>query len=257
MTDTFAGTLTGVSWTCSGSGGATCAANGSGNINDTVNIPVGGTATYTVNATVSASATGTLSNTATVTPPGGTTDPTPGNNSATDTDTLTLTPQADLGITKSDGLTSAVPGQGITYTITVTNNGPSNVTGATVTDTFAGTLTGVSWTCSGSGGATCAASGSVNISDTVNIPVGGTATYTVTATISAAATGTLSNTATVTPPGGTTDPTPGNNSATDTTTVTTPPTPVAVPTINEWGMIILLVLQGIGALYYLRRRVRS
>jgi hypothetical protein len=33
--------------------------------------------------------------------------------------------------------------------------------------------------------------------------------------------------------------------------------PVAVPTMNEWGMIMLLVLQGIAALYYLRRRVRS
>jgi uncharacterized repeat protein (TIGR01451 family) len=31
----------------------------------------------------------------------------------------------------------------------------------------------------------------------------------------------------------------------------------AVPTMNEWGMIILLVLQGLGALYYLRRRVRN
>ncbi len=50
--------------------------------------------TYTVTATVSAAATGTLANTATVTAPAGVTDPTPGNNSATDTDTLT--PQADL-----------------------------------------------------------------------------------------------------------------------------------------------------------------
>src|SRR5262249_14775038 len=43
----------------------------------------------TLTGTISASATGTLSNTATVTAPGGITDPTPGNNSATDTDTLT------------------------------------------------------------------------------------------------------------------------------------------------------------------------
>jgi hypothetical protein len=33
--------------------------------------------------------------------------------------------------------------------------------------------------------------------------------------------------------------------------------PVAVPTMNEWGMIILMVLQGMGALYYMRRRIRS
>jgi len=34
-------------------------------------------------------------------------------------------------------------------------------------------------------------------------------------------------------------------------------TPLAVPTINEWGMIILIVLQGMGALYYMRRRIKS
>ncbi|MBK6407396.1 MAG: hypothetical protein IPF66_21675 [Holophagales bacterium] len=51
-------------------------------------------------------ASGTVSNTATVAAPGGVTDPSPGNNSATDTDTLT--PQADLAITKTDGVTTAV-----------------------------------------------------------------------------------------------------------------------------------------------------
>ena len=44
--------------------------------------------TYTASCTISAAATGTLSNTATVTAPAGVTDPTPGNNSATDSDTL-------------------------------------------------------------------------------------------------------------------------------------------------------------------------
>ena len=52
--------------------------------------------------------TGLLSNTATVDPPNGVTDPNPGNNSATDTNTLT--PQADLTIAKSDGKASVVPG---------------------------------------------------------------------------------------------------------------------------------------------------
>ena len=40
---------------------------GSGDINDTVNLPAGGSFTYTVIATISPSATGTLSNTATIT----------------------------------------------------------------------------------------------------------------------------------------------------------------------------------------------
>jgi hypothetical protein len=74
-----------------GAGGGTCTASGSGNINDTANLPTGGSVTYTASCAISASATGTLSNTATVAAPGGVTDPTPGNNSATDTDTLAST----------------------------------------------------------------------------------------------------------------------------------------------------------------------
>ena len=51
---------------------------------------------------------GHLVNTATVDAPAGVTDPTPGNNTATDTDTLT--PTADLQITKTDGVAAVVPG---------------------------------------------------------------------------------------------------------------------------------------------------
>jgi uncharacterized repeat protein (TIGR01451 family) len=120
---------------CVGAGGGTCgASSGAGNINDLVNLPVGASVTYTVNALVNAAATGTLSNTATVTPPTGVIDPTPGNNSATDTDTLA--PTADLSITKTDGVASVVPGTTVTYTIIASNNGPSNAPGAIVADTL-------------------------------------------------------------------------------------------------------------------------
>ena len=44
-------------------------ASGSGNINDTVNLPVGATITYTLIANIASGATGTLVNTATVTAP--------------------------------------------------------------------------------------------------------------------------------------------------------------------------------------------
>jgi uncharacterized repeat protein (TIGR01451 family) len=215
VADTFPASLT-ATWTCAGVGGGTCTASGSGNINDTVNLPVGGSVTYTVSANISASATGSLSNTATVTPPAGVTDPTPGNNSATDTDTITQS--ADLSITKTDGVTTVTAGGTTTYTITASNAGPSNVTGATVADTFPASLT-ATWTCVGAGGGTCTASGTGNINATVNLPAGASVTFTVTANISAAATGSLTNTATVTPPAGVTDPTPGNNTATDTDTI--------------------------------------
>ena len=218
VADTFPASLT-CTWTCVGAGGGTCTASGSGNINDTVNLPAGGSVTHTASCAVSAAASGTLANTATVAAPPGVADPTPGNNSATDTDTLAAS--ADLAITKTDGVVSVTAGGTTTYTITASNAGPSNATGATVTDTFPASLT-CTWTCVGAGGGTCTASGSGNISGTVNLPAGGSVTYTASCGISGAATGSLSNTATVAAPAGVTDPTPGNNSATDTDTILVP-----------------------------------
>ncbi len=215
VADTFPASLT-CNWTCAGAGGGTCTAAGAGNINDSANLPSGGSVTYTAVCTISGAATGTLSNTATVTAPGGVTDPSPGNNSATDSDTLGAS--ADLSITKTDGVTTVTAGGSTTYTITASNAGPSNATGATVADTFPASLT-CNWTCAGAGGGTCTAAGAGNINDSANLPSGGSVTYTAVCTISGAATGTLSNTATVTAPGGVTDPTPGNNSGTDSDTI--------------------------------------
>jgi uncharacterized repeat protein (TIGR01451 family) len=214
VADTFPASLT-CTWTCVGAGGGSCTASGSGNINNTVNLPSGGSVTYTAICAISASATGTLSNTATVTAPAGVTDPTPANNSATDVDGLGAT--ADLAITKTDGVTSYTPGSSVTYTITASNAGPSNAPGSTVADTFPASLT-CAWTCVGAVGGTCTASGSGNINGTVNLPAGGSVTYTASCTISAAASGLLTNTATVTAPGSVTDPNPANNSAADSDT---------------------------------------
>ncbi len=214
VVDNLPAEITGATWTCAGAAAGDCVvSSGSGNINRIVNLPAGGSVTYTLTGTISAAATGSLSNTATVTAPGGVTDPTPGNNSATDTDTLT--PPADLGITKTDGQTTAVPGTPVTYTIVVSNAGPSAAIGATVVDAVPAEITGATWICVSAGGATCTASGSGSINQTVNLPVGGTVTYTLTGTISATAKESLANTATVGVPSGMSDPNPANNSATD------------------------------------------
>ena len=216
VVDNFPAVLSGITWSCVGSGGATCTANGTGNINDSVNLPVGSFVTYTVNANVSPAATGNLVNTASVAVPVGISDPAPANNTATDTDTPLF--NVDLRITKTDGVATYTPGTSVTYSIIVTNTGPANATGATVADTFSAQATGVSWTCAAAGGANCTASGTGNINDTVNIPVGGTVTYTAIVAISPSATTNLVNTATVTAPGGYSDTAPGNNFATDTDT---------------------------------------
>jgi uncharacterized repeat protein (TIGR01451 family)/CSLREA domain-containing protein len=222
VNDIFPPSLIGVSWTCSASIGSSCSAlTGAGSINNvSVNLLAGGTATFTANATVSNTAFGTVNNTATVTAPPGVTDPNTGNNSATDSDTVTP-PTADLSITKTDNQTTAAAGSAVTYTIVATNNGPANVTGANVTDTFPAGLTNVSWTCTASSGSSCGipgGGGNINANN-VSLLANGTATFIASGTLSATS-GTLSNTARVTAPPSVIDPNINNNSATDTDTIT-------------------------------------
>ena len=177
-------------------------------------IAAGGSKVVTVTYTVPSSTTANQTNTATAT--SATTDPGVFPNTASDTNTVTTI--ADLSISKTDGVATATPGASTTYTIVVGNAGPSNVVGASVTDTFPAAITGTSWTAVQAGGATgFTASGSGNIADTVNLPSGSSITYTVVASISAAATGSLVNTASV---ASAADTTSGNNSASDTDTLT-------------------------------------
>jgi hypothetical protein len=131
-----------------------------------------------------------------------------------------VNPTVGLTIAKTDGQTSAVPGTGITYTITVTNTGGVGLTGVGVTDPFPVTLTGVTWTAVYTGtGSTGPASGSGDINVTsITLAAGGTVVFTVTGTIAPSATGVLSNTATVVAPGGVA--VSGPTTATDTTLLT-------------------------------------
>jgi uncharacterized repeat protein (TIGR01451 family) len=215
VTDSFPPSLTGVTWTCTAAGGASCiVSSGSGDISRTVNLPQGGSVTFVAVGKLSAGGGGTLDNTATVSAPSGAPDQFPADNTATDSDTII--PGADLTVTKTDGQATAVPGQVISYTITVTNSGPNPVSGVTVSDPATPSLTGVAWTCSPSGGASCgAAAGPGDISDTVDLPVGGTVTYTLSGTL-VANPQSLSNTAAASLPAGYGDPNPDDNSSTDT-----------------------------------------
>lgn len=223
VADTLPAGFDGASYSAIATGGATgFIASGSGNINDTVNMPVGSTITYTITGTIDAAATGTLLSVATVGAPLGVTDPNSANNSVTDSNVVST--EADLSITKTDNSAtpgSVVPGTPLTYTIVVSNTGPGDVTGATVADTYPADFTGVTYTATSTGTASgFTANGSGNIDDTVDLAVGSTITYIVKGTIAAAATGTLTNTAKITPPADTIDTNTTNNSATDTDTLT-------------------------------------
>ncbi|MGL4255191.1 MAG: DUF6923 family protein, partial [Microbacterium sp.] len=125
----------------------------------------------------------------------------------------------DLSVTKTDGKTLYVPGTTNVYTVTVTNNGPFGIVNAPVSDPLPAGITTSSWTCSTTAGGSCgAASGTGAITSTVSLPLNGVATYTITMPVPLGRTGDLTNTFTANLPTGYTDPTPANNTASDTDT---------------------------------------
>ncbi|ANE44418.1 DUF11 domain-containing protein [Deinococcus puniceus] len=125
----------------------------------------------------------------------------------------------DVSVTKTHSPAVLVPGQPVTYTITVTNTSAlARANGVRVTDTVPAAITGVTWTCVPTGAAVCApVSGSGNaISTIVNLPPSTSATFTVVGTLSSTyGSSTISNTATVARGRDTTDPNLSNNTATN------------------------------------------
>ena len=180
VSDALPAGVTGFSW--SGSNGS----SGTGPLSDTIaSLAPGATVTYTVVAAIDPSATGSLTNTVTVTAAN---DTNPANDSASDTDTLT--PQYDVRVTKDDGVSSVVPGTSTTYTIVVTNSGPSTATDSPSATVLPAGVTAFSWSGNGS-------NGTGPLSDTIaSLLPGATVTYTVVAAIDPSATGTLTNTVT-------------------------------------------------------------
>jgi uncharacterized repeat protein (TIGR01451 family) len=196
VVDTFPDEITGVTWTCTATAGSSCPASGSGDINATVNLTATHIVTFTAVGTVQPSARGILANTASVLVPGGIQDTDNENNSSTRNDALT--PRADLSLTLQSSPATLVPGLGATYTIVVSNAGPSDAVDASVVDIFPTAFTSITWACVASGGASCPANGAGNIETTVDVPVGGSVTFTINGTIDSAATGNLVTSASVT-----------------------------------------------------------
>ena len=90
VTANFSANLSNISWSCFASAGAACPANGTGNIDHLVDIPAGSSVTYVASGTVISSPNGPLTSAAVINPPVGITETAPGNNAATDTDTLII-----------------------------------------------------------------------------------------------------------------------------------------------------------------------
>ena len=143
------------------------------------------------------------------------TDPNGANDSATDTDAVTTS--ADLAVVKTDSADPVSPGEVLDYTITVTNNGPSDAQNLTVTDSVPSpgfiSITGIV--------ASAGACGNVgnDVTCTLGSLVPG-ATWTITISVlldPATPGGLYTDTATVTST--TPDPVPGNDSDAESTLV--------------------------------------
>jgi uncharacterized repeat protein (TIGR01451 family) len=205
------GTITNVSPT----GSITASVSG-GTISGTTTLANGQLATLTFQVTVAGNAVGVLTNSASVTPPGTTNDPVLSNNFSTVT--VTVTPVADLVITKTASTLTPNAGGTFTYTIQIGNNGPSAVTNATWTDTLPVGLGSITNVFAGPG-VTATVAGTT-IGGTSTLASGQTALVTFQVSVAANASGVLTNTASVNVPAGTTDPVTANNSSTVTVTVT-------------------------------------
>ena len=221
--DIFPAILQGVTWACADQPGpptSVCGApSGSGDINLPARLDAGSMITLTAIGVVNPTATGMLTNSVTAANQG-IPDPNPGNDMATDSDPLT--PQADLFVSVTDGISSIPSGHSTTYTVTVASSGMSDAPSVIVTDSIDPQLTITSWTCAGDGIATCGSpSGSGNLSDTPSLPASSAVTYSVNATVTAGATGSVTYSVTAQPGGGVTDPNPSNNTSADTNTLIT------------------------------------
>ncbi|MBI3484482.1 MAG: DUF11 domain-containing protein, partial [Acidobacteria bacterium] len=204
---TFVSLAAAAGWTCT-----TPAVGVNGTVNCTnPSVAASAVGVFTVVVATTGASVPSISNTATVSATEN--DPTPANNSATAATTVNpLT--ADLSVTKADSPDPVRVGNNLTYTITVTNSGPDNATGVSLTDTLAANVTFVSatpsqGTCSQAAGVVTCPLGAINN--------GANATVQIVVTPGAAAVPSINSSASVT--GNEADPSAANNTAAQSTTV--------------------------------------
>jgi uncharacterized repeat protein (TIGR01451 family) len=235
----------GVTFQSSSPGTPTCARAGDTVTCNLGNLDSGAHRQVTIQAKVDSSTQGILTNSASVT--GNESEPNEGNNSATEDTTVNT--EADLAVTQNSSPNLVLPGDGLTYHITVTNNGPSDALGVTLTDALP---SGVSFQSSTPGAPTCTHAGGTvicNLDDLINAD---TATVDILVTVAPGAEGNLANTTNVS--SSTFDPKSNNNSDTENTLVgdfyrvylpivsKPPPTELSVFNDNTGGDVEFAVL---------------
>jgi uncharacterized repeat protein (TIGR01451 family) len=136
---------------------------------------------------------------------------------------LPCKPAADLSIAKTASPSPVVTGSNLTYTLSISNNGPNTAIGVVVTDPLPGGTTFLS--CTASQGS-CSLQGISVVANLGDLPSPGFASVTIVVNVNAPGNSTITNTAVVSSQ--TPDTVTGNNTASVTTTVNPvplPPTP--------------------------------
>ncbi|MCC9601588.1 DUF11 domain-containing protein [Stieleria sp. JC731] len=172
-------------------------------------IAIGSTESFTFTATVDEDATGTIDNTATLSVAGGDID----TSNDSDDAQSTLSPEFDVTIAKSASDSTPASGSNVTYTIDLTNDGPSTATGVILTDDIPSGLTFVSGTLDGQ---SATSNGTTVTFPSVTLSDGETKSATLVFTVGATQDGTITNTASVTADAGETD-TSNNSDSVDVT----------------------------------------
>ncbi len=140
----------------------------------------------------------------------------------------------------------AIPGQGLTYTVTVVNRGPDAADAVMLSDPLPAGTTFIS--CASSPGTCAGPAVGVNgvvTADFGTIAVGGSATVTIVVNVNVTS-GNLVNTATATST--TPDPDPGNNHDTAVTTVGS-----GIPILSPPLMGLLALMLAAAGLWFVRR----
>lgn len=132
-------------------------------------------------------------------------------------------PSTDLAVTNVDSADPLLAGQPLTYTVTVTNHGPDDAPGVTLTDQLPG---GMAYGAPSASQGTCTRVGS--IVTCLLGPLANGATATVTLPMVPTVAMTASTTASALPTGGAVDPAQADNRATQSTTVRAPSADLAV-----------------------------
>ncbi|WP_460285307.1 SdrD B-like domain-containing protein [Clostridium sporogenes] len=153
-------------------------------------LTAGETRNILIRGTVSPSATGIISNTAEVSST--TEDPNPSNN--TSTVDVEVVPSADVSVTKTAAPNPVIPGEILTYTINVSNAGPSNAQNVVLTDVISSDIIAPEFSIDG--GVTF--NPWPESFDIGTLLSGETRTILIRGTVSSSATGTITNTANIT-----------------------------------------------------------